>query len=82
MKIPQIADEFGVWTDNFIILKMIDLKSININNYPSAISLFLIEIRVQEFFHYPSKKENSIEEEPGGPFIVEFFIWTLKLHLS
>ncbi|WMV20240.1 hypothetical protein MTR67_013625 [Solanum verrucosum] len=71
MEIPQITfNEFKVWTDDFIIPKSINLKSI-IN--PSTSQLFLIEIRIQEFVQYLSKKGDSIVEEPRGPFITESY---------
>ncbi|TMW80326.1 hypothetical protein EJD97_021389 [Solanum chilense] len=60
MEIPQITfNEFEVWTDDFIIPKYINLKSI-INSSTSP--LFLIEIRIQEFVQYLSKKGDSIVE--------------------
>ena len=71
MEIPQIAfNEFEVWTDDFIIPKYLNLKSI-INSSTSP--LFLIEIRVQEFVQYLSKKGDPIVEEPRGPFITESY---------
>ncbi|WMV58334.1 hypothetical protein MTR67_051719 [Solanum verrucosum] len=71
MEIPQTFNEFKVWTDDCIVPKDINLKTI-INN-PSTSPLFLIEIRVQEFVQYLSKNGDSIEEEPRGPFMVESF---------
>ncbi|WMV21496.1 hypothetical protein MTR67_014881 [Solanum verrucosum] len=73
MEIPQTFNEFKVWTDDFIIPKDINLKSIINNNNPSTSPLFLIEIRVQEFVQYLSEKGDSIEEEPRGPFMVQSF---------
>ncbi|KAH0703324.1 hypothetical protein KY285_017602 [Solanum tuberosum] len=49
MEIPQTFNEFKVWSDDFIIPKDNNLKSIINNNNPSTTPLFLIEIRVQEF---------------------------------
>uniref|UniRef100_M1CDJ6 Uncharacterized protein n=1 Tax=Solanum tuberosum TaxID=4113 RepID=M1CDJ6_SOLTU len=73
MEIPQTFNEFKVWSDDFIIPKDINLKSIINNNNPSTTPLFLIEIRVQEFVQYLSEKRDSIEEEPRGPFMVQSF---------
>ncbi|KAG5606807.1 hypothetical protein H5410_028299 [Solanum commersonii] len=73
MEIPQTFNEFKVWTDDFIIPNDINLKTIINNNNPSTSPLFLIEIRIQEFVQYLSKKGDSIEEEPRGPFMVESF---------
>ncbi|WMV21513.1 hypothetical protein MTR67_014898 [Solanum verrucosum] len=73
MEIPQTFNEFKVWTDDFIIPKDINLKTIINNNNPSTSPFFLIEIRVQEFVQYLSEKGDSIEEEPRGPFMVESF---------
>ncbi|KAK4339019.1 hypothetical protein RND71_040481 [Anisodus tanguticus] len=66
----QTTYEFKVWTNDFIIPKEINLKSI-INNKPSTTSLVLIELRVQEFLLL--EKGHSIVEEPRGPFAVISF---------
>ncbi|KAK6795220.1 hypothetical protein RDI58_008673 [Solanum bulbocastanum] len=71
MEIPQIFNEFTVWTDDFIIPNDINLKTIINNNNPCTTSpLFLIEINSCSI----SVKERGFHR--GGPFMVESFYFS------
>ncbi|TMW86283.1 hypothetical protein EJD97_021625 [Solanum chilense] len=64
MEIPQIFNEFKVWTDDFLIPYDINLKTIINNNNPSTSPLFLLEIRVQKFIQYlPSNAMISVRDD-------------------